>query len=165
MVELNEADVTSAPVVDDDGRFLSQASIEQLRTMPGHVVIATTSLIEATWSPVHERQHLDVVIEALAAWGAHWLAVVDAERRVIGTVGVTDVVRAYRTTVREQLAAAIMSGNDSGLVDVHISDSSPLVGASLKTAPLPSRVFILSLERLGTVMVPTGDNAFEVETA
>jgi Trk K+ transport system NAD-binding subunit len=55
-----------------------------------------------------------------------------------------------------------MSVDQSGLVDVCVSESSPLAGVTLKTAPLPARVFILSLERRGAVTVPTGDAALEV---
>ncbi len=158
---LVEADVTSAPLVDDDGRFLSQVSTEQLRASSAHAVIATTPLVEPTWAPVRESQHLDVVLESLATWRAHWLAVVDDERRVIGIVGVTDLVRAYRTTVRERLAAATMSGDDAGLSELYVASSSPLAGLSLRAAPLPPRAFILAVERDGTSSVPSGDSTLE----
>jgi CIC family chloride channel protein len=160
--ELVAADVVSAPLVDDDGRFLSHVSLEQLRTVHDDAVIATTTLVEATWAPIHEQQHLDIALEALVSWRARWLAVVDSERRVIGTIGVTDLVRAYRDAIRERLAATVMGGDDSGLLDVSVSTSSPLAGRSLSTAPLPSRVFILSVERKGTVTVPSGVSTIEI---
>lgn len=153
---LEEAGVSSAPLVDDDGRFLSQVSLEQLRATTAHVVIATTTLVEATLAPLHKDRHLDVALESLATWHAHWLAVVDDERRVIGTIGVTDVVRAYRETVRKTLAATVMSGDDSGLSEVQISPSSQLAGETLRSADLPEKVFVLSLDHEGSVTVPTG---------
>jgi chloride channel protein, CIC family len=162
IANLEDANVTAAPLVDDDGRFLSQVSLEQLRALPTHVVIATTPLVESTWAPVREGQHLDIVLESLATWGAHWLAVVDDERRVIGTVGVTEVVRAYRAAARERLAAVTMSGDDSGLSDVRVANSSDLAGLTMRSAPLPRRVFILGLERDGSLSVPTGDSTIEV---
>ncbi len=159
--QLDEAQVTSAPLVDDAGRYLSQVSLEQLQTLHVDVVMAGTSLVETNWAPVRDAQHLDVVLESLATWGAHWLAVVDSDRRVIGTVGVTDVVRAYRAAARGQLAAVSMSGNESGLSEVLVADASPLAGVTLRTAPLPPRVFILALERNGMLIVPTGDSSVE----
>ena len=149
IADMIRAQVPSAPLVDDDGRFLSHVTLEQLRSSNAHVIISTTPLVETTWAPIHEQQHLDVVLEALASWRAHWLAVVDDERRVIGTVGVTDVVRAYREAVRVRLVAVTMSGDESGLVEVRVEGSSPLAGVPLRRAPLPPRVFVLSVERDG----------------
>jgi chloride channel protein, CIC family len=162
IIELERAGVTSAPLVDDDGRFLTTVSIEQLRPMNAHVVISTTPLVEMTWAPVHEQQHLDVVLESLATWSAHWLAVVDNERRVVGTVGVSDIVRAYRDAVRERLSAVVMNDDDAGLTDVYVSATSSLAGLTLRSAPVPPRVFILGLERGGILTVPTGDTAIDV---
>jgi CIC family chloride channel protein len=160
--ELDRAGVTSAPLVDDDGRFLSTVSREQLQHTNAHVVIAATALVDMTWAPVHEQQHLDVVLESLATWSAHWLAVVDDERRVVGIVGVTEIVRAYREAVRARLSALVVSGDDAGLTDVYVSASSPLAGLTLRTAPLPPRVFVLGLERGGILTVPTGDTDIAV---
>jgi Trk K+ transport system NAD-binding subunit len=55
-----------------------------------------------------------------------------------------------------------MGGDDSGLTDVYVADSSPLAGITLRSAPLPLQVFILAVERDGATTVPTGDSTFEV---
>ena len=101
------------------------------------------------------------MLESLATWRAPWLAVVDDERRVVGTVGVTDVVRAYRRVARETLAAAMMSGEDSGVLEVLVRASSPLVGRPLRAAGVPAGAFITSLERNGSIVAPTGDSVLD----
>jgi CBS domain-containing protein len=158
---LEDVGVTSAPLVDDDERFISHVSLDQLRTVNGDAIIATTPLVQSTWAPIRQEYHLDVALESLASWRARWLAVVDDERRVIGSIGVSDVVRAYRRVASATLAAAVMTGEDSGVLDVRVRSTSPLEGKPLREAGLPAGVFITSLERAGTITVPTGDSVLE----
>lgn len=159
-VDLEAAGVTSAPLVDNDGRFVSLVSLEQLRALDHDLIIATTSLVGPSLAPIHEEHHLDVVLESLAAWRAPWLAVVDDERRVVGTIGVADIVRAYRRVASATLAA-MMSGEDSGILDVVVRPSSPLVGKPLRAAGVPTGAFITSLEHNGSIVVPTGDSVLD----
>ena len=64
-------------------------------------------LVDATFAPIHESVHLDVVLDTLTSTPQTWAAVIDDERRVVGTIAVTDIVRNYRV-----LITAIERGRD-----------------------------------------------------
>ena len=60
-------------------------------------------LVDATFAPIHESVHLDVVLDTLTSTPQTWAAVIDDERRVVGTIAVTDIVRNYRRTMQANL--------------------------------------------------------------
>ncbi len=46
--------------------------------------------------PSQPPSRLDVALESLTAAPQSWVPVLDDERRVVGTLSISDVVRAYR---------------------------------------------------------------------
>ena len=52
--------------------------------------------MDVTAPTVSESAHLDVAVDAITTSNEHWVPVLDSERKVVGTVATSDVVRGYR---------------------------------------------------------------------
>ena len=100
---------------------------------------------------------LDQASEALTATPLAWAPVLDGDRRVVGTLSVSDLVHAYR---RELMASAERVGGlgpGTGLSEVRITADSPAAGRCLRDAGMPNGVLVTSITRAGDVVVPSGD--------
>jgi CBS-domain-containing membrane protein len=71
--------------------------------------------------------HLDVVLDTLTSTPQTWAAVIDDERRVVGTIAITDIVRNYRRTMQANLRRASELGGSTGISEITVANDSPLV--------------------------------------
>ena len=94
--QIERAGVSSAPVVDDEGRFEGTVALADLRRIEARSDHRLGSLVDVSAPTVSDTSTLDVAVDALATASQHWVPVVDAERNVVGTVATSDVVRGYR---------------------------------------------------------------------
>ena len=101
--------------------------------------------------------HLDVVLDTLTSTPQTWVAVVDDERRVIGTIATSDIVASYRRSLQASLRRVSEVSEPSGILDVVVSENSPIVGAPLRATTIPRGVLITAIERGREVIRPTGD--------
>ena len=127
--QLERAGVAGAPVVDDRGRF--EGTVTAAGARLGRRRRASGP--SRRWSTRRRPRwpltaHLDVALDALTTSPDHWVTVLDGERQVLGTVGVTDVVRGYRLGLLSSLQDMDAGGEHDGTNRVHIDAGSPLVG-------------------------------------
>jgi NhaP-type Na+/H+ and K+/H+ antiporter len=162
LAELRVHHVHSAPLVDDDDRYLGVVDADQLAVSDPATPVSLSGVAKNSMAPMLANRHLDVVLESLTSWGASWLAVIDDERRVVGTVSVSDIVTSYRRFLQANLENASMFAVDSGMVSVRVDPRSALCDVTLRAAHLPHGTLITAIERGRDVLVPTGDTAFEV---
>jgi hypothetical protein len=149
--------VDAAPFVDVRGRYVGAVALERLReanTEPEAPSVA--SLVDTGFMPIRGSEHLDVVLDALTSTPQTWAAVVDDERRVIGTIATSDLVPSYRRSLQANLRRVSEVGGPTGSLDVVVAKSSPLVGASLRAAGLPRGVLVTAIERGRELIRPTG---------
>ncbi len=153
---LEHAAVPAAPVIDAASRFEGTVTRTDLDRKTGHDH-RVGDLADAGAPTVSSSSRLDVASEALTATPLSWVPVLDGDRRVVGTLSVSDLMRAYR---RELMASAERMGGlgpGSGLFEVRITAASPAAGRSLRDAGLPNGVLVTSITRDGDVVVPSGD--------
>ncbi|OYV61386.1 MAG: hypothetical protein B7Z69_00980, partial [Actinobacteria bacterium 21-73-9] len=158
---LEERGVREAPVVDDDGRYVGRTDLTALDAADEGAPVATSGAIDTAHPPVLRNRHLGVVLESLTAWDISWLAVVDDDRKVVGTVSVSDLVSAYRFALRDVLNRASRVGPDAGTADIVVEAASSLCGQSLREAGLPHGTLVTAIERARQVLIPTGDTTIE----
>ena len=85
--------VGAAPFVDAEGRYVGVVTLEALDERARNRDAGTVaSLVDTSFSPIHQESHLDVVLDTLTSTPQTWVAVVDDERRVIGTIATSDLV-------------------------------------------------------------------------
>jgi len=155
---LEASGVEGAPFVDEDGRYVGVVTLDALRRAseePDPPALA--SLVDTSFLPIHREVHLDVVLDTLTSTPQTWVAVVDDERRVIGTIATSDLIASYRRALQASLRRVSEVSESNGMLDVVVSENSPIVGASLRAAALPKGVLITAIERGREVIRPTGD--------
>ncbi len=155
---LEGSGVEAAPVVDATGRYVGIVTLAGLRrasAQPDAPALAT--LVDTSFLPIHRAVHLDVVLDTLTATPQTWVAVVDDERRVIGTIATSDLIASYRRSLQDSLRRVSELSGPSGSLDVVVAESSPIVGTSLRAAAIPQGVLVTAIERGREVIRPTGD--------
>jgi H+/Cl- antiporter ClcA len=155
---LEASEVEAAPVVDADGRYVGLVTLEALRSASAEPdPPALASLVDKSFLPVHQGVHLDVVLDTLTATPQTWMAVVDDERRVIGTIATSDLIASYRRSLQASLRRVSEVSESSGVLDVVVAEGSPIVGASLRAPEIPKGLLVTAIERGRDVIRPTGD--------
>lgn len=154
--KLVDQGVDSAPFVDSEGRYVGVISLSGL--VGAGEREAVSSLVDSNFTPVHEQRHLDVVLEVITTASQRWAPVVDDERRVVGTISISDVVRSYRRALQMSLREVSSMADKDGVLDVVISDASPMVGTSLRDAGMPRGVLFTTIERGREIISPNGDS-------
>ncbi|HEX6140309.1 MAG TPA: chloride channel protein [Candidatus Limnocylindria bacterium] len=99
---------------------------------------------------------LDEALEALDDARVRWAPVVEAER-VVGRLSVRDVVAVYKSTLRQSVRRVTSLPPETALLEVVVTEGSPLAGRSLAEAKLPPATLIVSLLRDGEVLFPRAD--------
>jgi len=155
---LEQSGVKAAPVLDEDGRYAGAVTLEALRGAADQTDSAGVSgLVDTSFLPIQQGVHLDVVLDTLTATPQTWMAVVDDERRVIGTIATSDLVGSYRRGLQSSLRRVSEISDSAGMLDVVVADDSPIVGTTLREPVIPKGVLITAIERGRDVVRPTGD--------
>jgi H+/Cl- antiporter ClcA/K+/H+ antiporter YhaU regulatory subunit KhtT len=149
------ARVSGAPVVDAEGRFVGAL---QSTTLDGGGARGQRAgdLADPGVPTVSLGAHLDSALESLTEAPTSWVAVLDLDRRVVGTLSISDLLGAYR---RELLASVARVGGlepSSGTYEVKVAPDSPAVGSRLGDLGLHKRAVITSIVRGDEVVLPSG---------
>ena len=161
--ELDACGESAAPLTDASGHYLGVVTRSSLRPSGSSEGGAADVPLDATSAPVYEDVHLDVVLEILTSTPQTWAVVIDPNRRVVGTIALSNIVRNYRRTARTYLRQLSEKGGATGLVEVVIAEESPYVGVPLRSPDFPSGVIVTSIERGGDVVNPDGDTVLRVQ--
>lgn len=153
---LDVAHVHFAPVIDDESRYAGTIVREALDQGNGPLSERVTNTVV----PLQRASALDVALEAMTATPLSWSPVLDENRRVVGTISISDVVRAYRFELSERVHRASALDGSGGFLDLVLSPDSPLVGHVLSESGLPRGVLLIALEREGRTTAPSGETQF-----
>ncbi len=157
LAQMAEADVTEAPVADAEGRFTGVVRAADLEERVDDLAdAAVSSLVDPHFSPVQRGQHLDVALEILTTTAQTWTPVTDEERRVVGTLAMSDMVRAYRRELQGSLRKVAELTGASGIYEARVEEGSALAGKALREAAVPAGVIVTAIERARTVVLPEG---------
>jgi H+/Cl- antiporter ClcA/predicted transcriptional regulator len=153
---LADASLSGAPVVDQAGRLEGTVARSRLEKA-GDGRQGVGDLVDAGSPTVSDTSRLDVALESLTAAPESWVPVLDDERRVVGTLSISDVVRAYRQELVTSAERVSVLGAIAGAAQVTVTEASPIAGKTLRQAGLPAGLLITSISRGDTVFFPTGD--------
>jgi H+/Cl- antiporter ClcA len=155
--QLGEQGVSGVPVIDREGRFEGTLSLESLGTDGSGDDRRLGALVDAAAPTVSESAHLDVAVDAMSTATQHWVPVLDSERKVVGTVATSDVVRGYRLGLLARLQQMNPDSDDGGSDRVTVAADSPIADQSLRHADLPPSVIVTTIQRNRDLVVPNGD--------
>jgi H+/Cl- antiporter ClcA len=158
---LADAGVPGAPVVDTARRFAGTVARVDLDAKTGHARTAGEAADPGAPTAA-VSSHLDVALDALTEATSSWVTVVDEDRKVAGTLSISDLMGAYRrellSSVREVTDLAV--GAD--VFEVKLTAASPATGRKLRAAGLPKGVIVTSISREGEVVLPSGDTMLAI---
>jgi chloride channel protein, CIC family len=156
--QMEHDEVNAAPLVDALGHYVGVVTLVALQGGAGETAIVDVeSLVDSTFAPIHESVHLDVVLDILTSTPQTWAAVIDDERRVVGTVAISDIVRNYRRTVQANVRRAAELGGATGILEITVANDSPPIDVALRSSSLPRGALITAIERGREVIRPTGE--------
>jgi CBS domain-containing protein len=158
---LDQSGLSGAPVVDEDRRLEGTIARSDLDTS-GEGKHFLGDLVDSGAPTVSVTSRLDVALESLTAAPQSWVPVLDDERRVVGTLSVSDVVRAYREELVVSAQHVSELGVTAGAAQVTVTSDSQVAGRTLRMAGLPPGFLITSISRGGKVFFPTGDDTLEI---
>ncbi len=153
---LSSAGLAGAPVVDEEGRFEGAVLRENLEAHRDSTR-AVGRMVDPSAPSVPASSRLDVALEAINEGSYPWVTVLDADREVVGTLSISDLVRAYRRELTASFSRLMDLDAGTAAFDVEIPADSPVVGMRLRFAGLPRGVLVTSITRAGDVVLPTGD--------
>jgi CIC family chloride channel protein len=157
---LRAAGVPGAPVVDARGVYRGAVSqrtlLQRLRSAPEALV---EEALDARGMAVGVGEGAGAVLDFLTQAAAPWLTVIDSDGRVVGVLGIADLVAAHRRALDRGLAQlAAGTAGTAGAVPVRaiVGEDSPLVGVALRRAKLPPGCILLSVRRGEQLLFPSG---------
>jgi chloride channel protein, CIC family len=153
------AGVNGAPVVDAAQRF--EGTVELLELADNHAALRIGDLADSGASVVTTDSRLDTALEAITAAAGSWVPVLDDDRRVAGTMSISDLVAAYRSELLSSAQRVSALGAASGAFELAVTEGSGLAGQALRTAELPEGTLVTSIARNGEVLTPGGDVVLE----
>jgi CBS domain-containing protein len=116
-----------------------------------------SDLVDAGAPIASASSRLDVALESLTEAPLSWVPVLDDDRRVVGTLSISDVVRAYRQELLASAERVSDLGATTGASQMTITADSPITNKALRWAGLPKGLLITSITRGDQVFVPNGD--------
>jgi chloride channel protein, CIC family len=149
---LTDAGLGGAPVVAEDGSFHGSVATDALgRADP---LEPTANVADQQFSAVPIDARLDAVIEIFATEHVTWVPVLDGDRRVVGTVGTADLVRAYRTALASSLEALGEAFPGSVLVDEDVRVDPRSIGGRIDRAAWPAGTVVVAIQRGEQLIFP-----------
>ena len=100
-------------------------------------------------------QPLDEALELLSDVGLSSAPVVE-DGSIVGEIAMRDVVRTYKSTLRQSVRRVSALPPETTLFEVAVQPSSPLVDIELAQGRLPAGTLVVSILRDGEVLFPRG---------
>jgi CBS domain-containing protein len=120
---------------------------------------AMTPPVDASAGPeLSPDQALDEALEHLTDAAASSAPVVE-DGRVVGQLAMRDVVRTYKSTLRQSVRRVSALPPETVLFEVAVADGSTLIGRSLSELQLPPSTLVVSILRDGEVLFPRAATA------
>jgi H+/Cl- antiporter ClcA/CBS domain-containing protein len=160
--ELLQHGVSGAPVVDGEGRFEGTVSLFRLEGAKEGAESRLASLVDVAAATTSDSANLGVAVDAMTTSDQRWVSVLDADRRVVGTIGTSDVVRGYRLGLLASLQRMNADGDENGSDRVFVGERSPLSGLTLRQSGLPASIIVTTIQRKKDLVVPDGSTVLEV---
>jgi CIC family chloride channel protein len=153
------AEASGSGVVVIDARGALQGVVTHERLVAAEAGAADGALAVHVSDLLEERLvvrpdvSLDEAMELIAEANLRWAPVVEGGV-VVGRIGMRDVVRTYKSTLRQSVRRATALPPETALFEVNVSESSPLVGRPLAESRLPASTLVVSVLRDGEVLFP-----------
>ena len=150
---LDDSRVAGSPVTADDGRYVGVITRAELDSFAPDTLIADVPVTDVP--PLRDVSHLDQALDTIITSATSWLAVVDQNRHLVGTLSISDLVRGYRIALQSTMRH-MSAATGGGQREIIVAAGSALDGEPVR-GDVPHGVLITSIERGLDIIQPTGD--------
>jgi CBS domain-containing protein len=155
---MDDTSVPGAPVVDERRLFVGVVRRRLLADgSPDDGLDSVGRFADPSAPTATSGEHLDSALESLLLARANWIPVLDDDRRVVGIVTVSSVVRGYRTALRGHLRRVSEVAPNTVVIDRDVAAGSPVDGVALRDAHLPPGTIVMTLQRDAELVPCRGD--------
>jgi CIC family chloride channel protein len=148
-----------APIVDGDGTF--QGSVDASRLIEQDRDNPVGDLAQVGPPAIPVEATLDAAVEALAANQTNWAPVIDAQRRVVGIIGASDLIRGQRMALQSALRRLANVPPGVTLLEERVGEESRIAGRKVAEAAWPAGTVVVSIQRGNQLHFPEPDTILE----
>jgi hypothetical protein len=159
--QLVEHGLSGAPVGDRSHVF--QGSVDVDLVAHADPDESVRSLADSTISAVPRDATLDAVVEVFATDHVAWVAVLDAERRIVGIVGTADLIGAYRHSLAGSLRSLRSIFPGSILVEEEVRSGCTIVGRTIADVGWPNGTVVVAIQRGEQLIFPESSTEIRQE--
>jgi CBS domain-containing protein len=148
------------PIVDETDRYrgsLGVATLTEAEKSGAEGPIG--QLLDGPAPTLTPDATLDAAVQALATGTHTWLPVVD-QGRVMGIVGMSEVITGYRDALRANLNVLVRPSS-TVLVEQRLSNHAPVTGRTIAEIIWPAGTLILAIQRKDELIFPDGATSLE----
>ena len=143
--ELLALGLAGAPVGDDQGRFRGMVQTGRLTELdPGETIGRVCDSLAPT---VADEATLDAVVDILAVDHVARVAVLDRDRRIVGIVAASDLIRAYRRSLEGSLARLGSTFRGATLMEQEVHEGAEMEGKKVSDAAWPAGTVVIAIQR------------------
>lgn len=146
---IRERALPGAPLLDAEGRFLG--AVDPDRLDGGEVV---DEVADREYPTVTLGTRLDAALDTLVSSGVAWLPVTDAQSRVVGVVGMGEVITSYRQELWKNLQLFNQVSGATTLIQATVGESSTVAGCRIADVRWPPGSVVLSIDRASQLLFP-----------
>ena len=141
-----------AAVVEGEGIYRGAVTMEMLSGKDDETGVG--EFADRAWPVVPATATMDAAAEAIVESGAMWVPVLDDQQRVIGVLGLDDVLRAYQTALESNYRHFARVTTGATLIEEVVDESSPQLGRTLAAAAFPPSTLDLEHPPRGPAHLP-----------
>lgn len=161
---LVDDELPGAPVVDGSGRYAGVVRLDDVADAVAAEGDGTVDDLADAHAPTSsDTAALDGAIEVLATHDDGWVPVLDRQRQVVGIIGMSEIIHAYRRALQVGLHQLKGVGDSTVLVEERVGEASVFAGEALRATPVPRGAVVISVQRDGQLIFPRADTQIIVD--
>lgn len=161
--QMSREGVPGAPLIDGTGAHRGVVELGDLSDLDPNDPL--DEVLDTDWPTVNSRDHLDIVIDGLTANNVNWTVVLGAGDRIEGIVGMSDLIKGYRSALRDSVKRLVHLRNNLTLVEETIAEESTVTGRAVSEVGWPAGTVALSLIRGTQLVFPSAQTVLEAGDA
>lgn len=161
LLQLQEAHVTGAPVVTEEGAFLGSLQIDALAQAQDDSRATAGRLANVEAPTLPSEAGLDSVIEALMPSPGGWVPVLDDDMRVRGIISPVELLRGARQTMQSAWEEILAATRSTTVVEGVVEAGAGSDGLAVAELAIPPGTVILSVARSGAAHFPSGSDRLQ----
>jgi CBS domain-containing protein len=159
--QMRREHLASAPVVDEDGRFVGAVELKNVdRLGDSDDTARVGDFISRRSEAIPNTSSLADALEAIVEMQVSWVPVLDEQMQLVGVVGTSALLSGYQEVLRKDLTRAQPPARELVSLESRVNSTSSLVGTSIAEAGLPPGTIVVSVERNGHLSLPSDSFVF-----